>query len=214
MTAREAHEVELVDAEGNPAGAATVADAHEAPGRLHRAFSVFLRDADGRVLLQQRAEVKTRFPLRWANTCCGHPTPGQTVADAAARRLDEELGLTGVSFSEVGVYTYYAADPETGRVEYEYDHVLLGDLPAGVLPRPDPAEVADLRWVTVPALLADIGDDARAYAPWLLGVTTRLAEHLDARPLQPHPDAGPVGPSRGAAGEARREQAVEWSGGR
>ena len=62
---------------GRPIGSATVDEAHQAPGQLHRAFSVFLRDADGRVLLQQRAAAKTRFPLRWANTCCGHPAPGE-----------------------------------------------------------------------------------------------------------------------------------------
>jgi len=206
VTAREAHEVELVDAAGRPTGSATVADAHQAPGHLHRAFSVFLRDPDGRVLLQQRAAVKTRFPLRWANTCCGHPTPGESVASAAARRLTEELGISGVPFTEVGVYTYYAADPETGRIEYEYDHVLLGDLPAGTHPAPDPDEVADLRWVAVPVLLAEMGADAGAYAPWLLGVTTRLADHLAAPQV--------ARPRRAAEDDGRWDESPERPGGR
>jgi isopentenyl-diphosphate delta-isomerase len=202
MTAREAHEVELVDATGNPVGSATVADSHQAPGMLHRAFSVFLRDSDGRVLLQQRAAIKTRFPLRWANTCCGHPTPGQTVADAAAQRLAEELGVTGITFTEVGVYQYYADDPATGRVEHEYDHVLLGDLPAEVRPQPDPDEVADLRWVTVPDLVAEIRSDPRPYAPWLRGVTNSLAGHLADRPRS---GTGPVGsPRRSVEGAPER----------
>ncbi|WP_127505379.1 isopentenyl-diphosphate Delta-isomerase [Actinoplanes solisilvae] len=175
MTAREEHLVELVDAEGRALGTATVADSHRAPGRLHRAFSVFLRDEFGQVLLQQRAAVKTRFPLRWANTCCGHPLPGEPLQIAAGRRLIEEVGIADVTLSEVGVYAYYAEDPATGRVEYEYDHVLVGDLPAGVHPMPDPDEVADLRWAPVPTLLAEIESDSRAYAPWLLGVTQRLA---------------------------------------
>jgi isopentenyl-diphosphate delta-isomerase len=177
---REAHLVELVDADGVPVGSATVDDAHRAPGRLHRAFSVFLRDADGRVLLQQRAATKTRFPLRWGNTCCGHPRPGEDVAVGAARRLVEEIGIGGVQLTEVGVYSYYAEDPESGRVEYEYDHVLLGDLPAGRSVLPDPAEVADLRWVAVADLRAALAVDARPYAPWLAGVTERLAEHVDS----------------------------------
>ncbi|WP_250032101.1 isopentenyl-diphosphate Delta-isomerase [Paractinoplanes maris] len=183
MTAREAHLVELVDAEGQAVGTATVADSHQAPGRLHRAFSVFLRDEFGQVLLQQRAAVKTRFPLRWANTCCGHPLPGEAVEEAAARRMVEEIGVTGVPLTEVGVYAYYAEDPATGRVEYEYDHVLVGDLPAGAHPAPDPDEVAGLRWVSVPALLGDMESDPRSYAPWLLGVTQRLAH--DDRSVQP-----------------------------
>jgi len=176
MTARESHDVELVSVTGEAIGSATVADAHRAPGMLHRAFSVFLRDpANGRVLLQQRAAVKTRFPLLWANTCCGHPLPGEDLTVAAQRRLSEELGLRGVALAPVGVYTYRAEDPGSGRVEHEYDHVLLGDLPAGAHPVPDPTEVADTRWVTVPGLLAGLAEDPSSYAPWLAGVTACLA---------------------------------------
>jgi isopentenyl-diphosphate delta-isomerase len=178
MTARESHLVELVDTDGSPTGTTTVEEAHQAPGRLHRAFSVFLRDGDGRVLLQQRAAVKTRFPLRWANTCCGHPAPGEDVAVAAARRLVEEVGIGGVALTEVGVYSYYAEDPASGRVEYEYDHVLIGDLPGGRDILPDPDEVAGVRWVVVDELCAALVDDPRSYAPWLAGVTERLTAHL------------------------------------
>jgi isopentenyl-diphosphate delta-isomerase len=179
QASRERDLVELVDSRGDFTGTATVLDAHEAPGMLHRAFSVFLRDSAGRVLIQQRAAVKTRFPLRWGNTCCGHPTPGEAVTVSAGRRLTEELGITGVTLREVGVYVYFAEDPVTGRVEREHDHVLLGDLPDGTDPRPDPDEVAELRWVTVSDLLADLDGSPTAYAPWLEGVTRRLAEHLD-----------------------------------
>jgi isopentenyl-diphosphate delta-isomerase len=175
MSPRESHLVELVDSSGTAIGSTTVSEAHTAPGQLHRAFSVFVRDPAGRLLLQQRAAEKTRFPLRWANTACGHPAPGEDLAAAASRRVAEEVGVDGVALTAVGVYAYYAEDPSTGRVEYEYDHVLVGDLPSGAVPRPDPAEVADLRWVTVDELRADLGTDARAYAPWLAGVTGQLA---------------------------------------
>jgi isopentenyl-diphosphate delta-isomerase len=163
--------VELVNADGTPLGAATVDEAHQSPGLLHRAFSVFLRDEAGRVLLQQRAAVKTRFPLRWGNTCCGHPGPGEDLAGAAARRLREEVGVDGVPLIELGVYSYYAEDPATGRVEYEYDHVLVGDVPADLAVLADPDEVADLRWTSVDELQAAMGADPRSYAPWLPGVT-------------------------------------------
>lgn len=167
---REDHLVELVDTAGSAVGAATVSDAHREPGLLHRAFSVFLRDDEGRVLLQQRAAVKTRFPLRWGNTCCGHPGPGETVTEAAGRRLFEEIAVRGVELTEVGVYTYRAADPATGRVEHEYDHVLLGALPAGTALEPDPEEIAELRWVSLPELRAELPAAPEAYAPWLPGV--------------------------------------------
>jgi isopentenyl-diphosphate delta-isomerase len=179
---REGDLVELVDDGGAVTGSATVLDAHQAPGMLHRAFSVFLRDSAGRVLLQQRAAVKTRFPLRWGNTCCGHPAPGEELTASAARRLVEELGVEGAVLREVGVHVYFAEDPATGRVEREYDHVLLGELPDGAEPRPDPGEVAQLRWVSVTELREDLSASPLTYAPWLDGVTRRLAEHLDAQP--------------------------------
>src|SRR5690606_20989395 len=152
--ARERDLVELVTETGRAAGTATVADAHRPPGRLHRAFSVLLLDAAGRLLLQQRAAAKTRFPLRWANACCGHPAPGATVTAAAARRLAEEVGIRGVRLTELGRYVYRADDPASGQVEHEYDHVLLGRVDDGTALRPDPGEVAALRWVTRPELAA------------------------------------------------------------
>lgn len=183
--ARESELVELVDDGGGFTGTATVLDAHRAPGMLHRAFSVFLRRPDGRVLLQQRAAVKTRFPLRWGNTCCGHPVPGEEVVVSAGRRLGEELDVPPVALREVGVYVYFAEDPVTGLVEREYDHVLLGDVPADTEFRPDPEEVAKLRWVTVDTLLQEIAESPATYAPWLEGVTRRLADHLDPQPPVP-----------------------------
>jgi isopentenyl-diphosphate Delta-isomerase len=166
---RERHLVELVTPEGVPAGSSTVELAHAVPGQLHRAFSVLLFAPDGRTLLQRRAATKTRFPLGWANACCGHPGPGESPVRAAARRLVEELGLTDVPLTEVGVHTYAATDPATGRVEREYDHVLVGELdPAGPLLL-DPAEVASTRWVTTSVLLDDIATTP-GYVPWLAGV--------------------------------------------
>ncbi|MEV4640699.1 isopentenyl-diphosphate Delta-isomerase [Actinoplanes sp. NPDC049548] len=176
---REAHLVELVDPDGLAVGESTVDEAHRAPGLLHRAFSVFLQDSAGRVLLQQRAAAKTRFPLRWANTCCGHPLPAEPLDVAAKRRLAEEVGVEGVELTEVGVYSYYAEDPATGRVEYEYDHVLVGHLDAGTTLLPDPDEVADVCWVPLDELRLAMSREPRAYAPWLSGVTDRLHEHVN-----------------------------------
>ncbi len=171
---REAHWVELVDPAGYPTGKATVEEAHRAPGQLHRAFSVLLMDPDGRILLQRRSAAKTRFPLRWANACCGHPSPGVTVGAAASRRLAEELSVSGVALRELGVYTYCAGDPATGRVEREYDHVLLGRVSADLPVAPDPAEVDGLRWVTPAALVEEVTAEPAAFAPWLAGVVRLL----------------------------------------
>jgi isopentenyl-diphosphate delta-isomerase len=171
MSAREAELVELVDAAGAACGEATVAQAHSAPGMRHRAFSVHLIDPQGRLLLQQRAAVKTRFALRWANATCGHPLPGEPVTRAARRRMLEEIGVEGVELTEIGVYGYRAVDPATGRVEDEYDHVLLGIVDGGHQARFDPAEVAALRWVPVADLMRDLKERPDDFAPWLAGVT-------------------------------------------
>jgi len=166
MSGRESHLVDLVDESGTSVGATTVTQAHTAPGQLHRAFSVLLFDPAGRTLLQQRAAVKTRFPLRWANSCCGHPAPGESVVDAAAKRLAEELGVTGVRLAAVGVYTYRASDEATGRVEHEYDHVVVGHVAADLALAPDPAEVATTRWVPGSSL----EPQGPEFAPWLSGI--------------------------------------------
>ena len=171
---REDRLVELVDPAGTPVGRATVREAHDRPGRLHRAFSVLLLDERGRVLLQRRAAGKTRFPLHWANACCGHPDPGEPPVPAAARRLREELGVTGVELTEVGVYAYRAEDPGTGRVEHEYDHVLTGAYRTGTPVAPDPAEVAEVAWATPADLRAALAAGGDGYAPWLAGVLALL----------------------------------------
>ncbi|WFE37800.1 isopentenyl-diphosphate Delta-isomerase [Micromonospora sp. WMMD998] len=209
MTAREDHLVELVDDGGRVVGETSVATAHQPPGRLHRAFSVLLVDPAGRVLLQRRAAVKTRFPLRWANSCCGHPLPGQSLVEAANRRLAEELGLGPLALAEVGIYLYYAEDPATGRVEFEYDHVLRADVPADLPTRPDPDEVAELRWVDPAAVAADLDADPRTYAPWLGGVVNRLLHPAD--PTRPGVPTAPAVPFRPGAPAT---EAPERSGGR
>jgi isopentenyl-diphosphate delta-isomerase len=167
---RETALVELVSQNGHPVGATTVAHAHLWPGVLHRAYSVVLFDENGRTLLQRRASAKTRFPLRWANACCGHPAPGEKVVAAASRRLREELGVESVALSPLGVYTYRASDVTTGRVEHEYDHVLTGFMSAGTPLQPDPAEVAAVRWTGVDELRADLIANPALYSPWLAGV--------------------------------------------
>ncbi|MBO0871905.1 MAG: isopentenyl-diphosphate Delta-isomerase [Pseudonocardia sp.] len=172
MNDREKLLVELVDGSGAGIGACTVAEAHTAPGRPHRAFSVLLYDEAGRVLLQRRAAVKTRFASRWSNSCCGHPAPGQEVAAAAAARIADELGLAANAvgpLTEAGIYTYRAVDAGNGRVEHEWDHVLVGALRDGA-PAPDPAEVSECAWLTPERLRESMAAEPDAYTPWLAGV--------------------------------------------
>jgi isopentenyl-diphosphate Delta-isomerase len=142
-------------------------DAHRAPGTLHRAFSVFLFDPCGRLLLQRRSAEKYHFRGRWSNTCCSHPRPGESAPAAGRRRLGEELALD-VPLVDAGAFVYQAADPHSGLVEREYDHVLVGWVdPDATEPAPDPAEVEDIRWVGAGALRAALERQPLRFTPWL-----------------------------------------------
>jgi isopentenyl-diphosphate delta-isomerase len=168
--------VVLLDADGNESGQMDKLAAHQGDGHLHRAFSVFLVDADGRLLLQRRARDKHHFRDLWTNACCSHPRPGEDVLDAGIRRVGEELGVglgDGV-LREVGSFVYRARDAGSGLVEHEWDHVLVGRFDGD--PEPDPTEVGEWRWVPRATLDAELAADPAAFTPWFalaLGVLDR-----------------------------------------
>lgn len=134
--------LELVDSSGNTLGTAEKIAAHRFPGRLHRAFSVFLLDSDGHMVLQRRALTKYHFPGVWSNSCCGHPLPGEHPFVAAARRVREELGVCPAVLAEAGTVTYRHEDPQSGLVEHEYNHLFVGVVTADLKPAPE--EVVDI----------------------------------------------------------------------
>lgn len=139
------------------------ADVHAGEGILHRAFSVFVFNGRGELLLQQRSAEKPLWPLFWSNSCCSHPRRGETVDEAARRRLVEELGIEAEPES---VYTFqYHAPYEDVGSERERCTVYLvrSDDPIEV----HPSEVAATRWVTAEALDAALADEPQAYTPWL-----------------------------------------------
>ncbi|MDV9191088.1 isopentenyl-diphosphate Delta-isomerase [Streptomyces sp. SR27] len=138
--------LELVDEDGTTIGTAEKLAAHQAPGLLHRAFSVFLFDESGRLLLQRRALGKYHSPGVWSNTCCGHPYPGEAPFAAAARRTFEELGVSPSLLAEAGTVRYNHPDPASGLVEQEFNHLFVGLVQA--TPKPDPEEIDDTVFVT------------------------------------------------------------------
>jgi isopentenyl-diphosphate delta-isomerase len=155
-------DVVLVDEQDRELGVAPKSEVHRT-GQLHRAFSVFLQDAEGRVLLQRRASGKYHSPGLWANTCCSHPHPGEPLEDAARRRLREEMGIE--CDLELACAFVYHAELGAGLVEHEYDHVFLGT--TGLEPRPDPAEVDAWRWVSPRELESDLELHPARYVAWL-----------------------------------------------
>lgn len=158
--------LELVDEQGNTIGTAEKLAAHQAPGQLHRAFSVFLFDEQGRLLLQRRALGKYHSPGVWSNTCCGHPYPGEAPFTAAARRTFEELGISPSLLAEAGTVRYNHPDPASGLVEQEFNHLFVGMAQAAL--RPDPEEVGETVFVT-PDELTDLHGRA-PFSAWFMTV--------------------------------------------
>jgi isopentenyl-diphosphate delta-isomerase len=168
----------LVD-EGNRAVGTGGKDAVHRAGLLHRAFSIFMVDGRGRILLQQRNPHKYHSGGLWANSCCGHPRPGERTATAALRRLGEELGVSDpLSF---GFFARYRAELGNGMQENELVYVYFGALHGQ--PKPDPAEVATVELLSVTEIKRRIAREPDAFAYWLrhyfdkhLPAITRLAQ--------------------------------------
>lgn len=158
--------LELVDEDGTTIGTAEKLAAHQAPGQLHRAFSVFLFDDQGRLLLQQRALGKYHSPGVWSNTCCGHPYPGEAPFAAAARRTFEELGVAPSLLTEAGTVRYNHPDPASGLVEQEFNHLFVGLVRQP--PRPDPEEIGATAFVTATELAARHAQDP--FSAWFMTV--------------------------------------------
>lgn len=131
-------------------------------GRLHRAFSVFVVNSRGEMLLQRRAAGKYHSGGLWSNACCGHPRPGEATEAAARRRLREEMGF-GCDLSRVFGFVY-RVELEEGMREHEYDHVFLGRWDGE--PRPDPEEVEGWRWEEPGTVLRELERDREAYTHW------------------------------------------------
>lgn len=151
----------LVDPADAVLGAAPKLDAHRT-GVLHRAFSVFVFDSRGDLLLQRRARTKYHSGGLWTNTCCGHPRPGEDAGRAARQRLREEMGFT-CPLAAVGRFTY-RADVGGGLEEHELDHVYVG-VHDGV-PLPSPVEVDAWRRCAIPMLEEEVRHAPGRFSAW------------------------------------------------
>lgn len=158
--------IELVDDTGHRKGTIGRPGAHRAPGKRHRGFSVFLFDAEGRLLLQRRAAGRLHSSGVWSNTCSGHPRPGEAPGTAARRQALLELGVTPHDLAQADTVIYRLTDPESGVVEHEYSHVLLGRVAEP--PTPNPAYVANAITVTATELRQMLGREP--FSMWFKAV--------------------------------------------
>lgn len=154
----------LVDEQNRAIGTASRQDAHASPGKLHRAFSVYVFRKSGTELLIQKRHTGKLWGGIWANSCCSHPREGEEIAEVAPRRLKEELGFT-CALSIVGSFVYRAEDPAGKGAEHEHVTVFRGDVDDATV-KADPAEVAAWKWVNLDELQKEMVKNPDSYAPW------------------------------------------------
>lgn len=172
----------IVNANGEVTGTMDKMAAHRS-GARHRAFSIFIFNSKGQLLLQQRALDKYHSGGLWTNTCCSHPRLGEFTIIAAHRRLQEEMGMD-CELTELFQFSY-CHEFDNGLIENEYDHVFMGI--SDQIPFTNPAEAAGCKYMDTDTLIADINTRPEQYTPWfkicfeqVLETYTRLFENESA----------------------------------
>ena len=166
--------VVLVNKDDKQIGLMEKQQAHVA-GLLHRAFSVFVFNSKGELMLQQRAASKYHSPTLWTNTCCSHPRKNETYKEAAHRRLLEEMGFDcelSFSFSFI-----YKASLDNGLTEHELDHVFIGTFDDE--PNLNKDEVMAYRWVEMEDLKKDMSKNPQNYTAWFKIIFDHYLSHIE-----------------------------------
>ena len=143
-------------------------------GLLHRAFSVFIFNTKGEILLQQRAHDKYHSPGLWSNACCSHPRYEEAISAAVERRLWEEMGIS--LHTEFAFSFIYKASFENGLTEHEYDHVYIGV--TDDIPVVNKSEVNNWKYMSLSALRKDIKQRPENYSEWLKQCLPKVIDHF------------------------------------
>lgn len=187
--ARDFERVVLVDDANRPVGTALKSKVHTDRTPLHRAFSVFVFDDLGRLLLQRRALGKKTWPGVWSNSCCGHPAPGEDIETAVRRRLYEEIGITDAEIVP-GLPDFRYEARWGGLMEREICPVYLAY--TRQTPIPDPSEVEETEWVPWEAFLTRVREAPESLSPWSV-MEARLLEEKFGSAIIATPIGSPVG---------------------
>lgn len=164
----------LVNEQDEPVGTMEKLEAHQ-KGLLHRAFSVFVLNSDGHMLLQQRALDKYHSGGLWTNTCCSHPLPGEDILTASHRRLEEEMGFD-CNLREVFSFTYRAVF-DNGLTEHEFDHVLIGKYDGEV--KPDASEVLSHRYLPLESIRRLLAEEPDTFTHWFHLAFPKIAAYIE-----------------------------------
>ena len=163
----------LVDKNDMPTGTMEKMEAHQ-KALLHRAFSVFIFNSKGDMLLHQRAANKYHSAGLWTNACCSHPRKGQQTIEAAEKRLQEEMGFT-IPLKKAFAFTYKAV-LDNGLTEHEYDHVFIGTYDGYI--QPDEDEVKDFCFVPMDEIKSSIQSHPQKYTEWFKIAFPKVEEYL------------------------------------
>ena len=155
------NEIILVDENDNEIGTGEKFEVHKL-GQLHRAFSIFIFNSKGELLIQKRAGSKYHSGGLWSNTCCSHPKPSESLEITAHRRLKEEMGID-CDLEEIYKFIYKTKF-ENGLTEHEYNHVLVGR--SDDTPIVNPEEAEDWKWIDVCLLSGDVKSNPDKYTYW------------------------------------------------
>lgn len=166
----------LVDEHDNEIGVMEKMQAHE-EALLHRAFSVFIFNSEGQLMLQQRAMDKYHSPGLWTNTCCSHPKPGEDTKQAAHRRMKEEMGFD-CQFEEVFSFLYKARFSNE-LTEHEVDHVFIGV--SDELPIINPEEVASYRMADLETIRKEMNENPEMFTEWFKIAFDRVEEYFNLK---------------------------------
>ena len=166
----------LVDALDREIGCCSKSECHDGSGKLHRAFSIFISNKDGELLLQRRSTEKPLWPGYWSNACCSHPRRGESMADAIYRRLDQELGFE-CPLTYLYKFKYHAQYGEVGA-EHEYCWVYHGRYDGEI--KVNSNEISDWRFVNLKEFEANLRVSPESYTPWLKMEWTEIRKsHLE-----------------------------------
>ncbi len=166
--------VVLVNMDNKEIGIEEKLKAHK-EGRLHRAFSIFIYNTGGELLIQKRAREKYHSGNKWSNTCCGHPKPKEAITKAAHRRLNEEMGFGCYLIKNEDIL--YRLEVGNGLIEYEINQMFVGI--SNAAPKINKKEAAGCKWINIQDLKSEMQKNPSSYAPWFRLIIDHYYSGLD-----------------------------------